>query len=386
MTGSANLHELQTKLRGCIMIRRLKADVLTELPAKRRAVIELSQNGAAKAVKAEQEGWAEYQDLLEDLRTRVELAKASDKAEDYEAAVEKLKKAASAAFTEMAKLRHATAVAKIPYVIGHINDSIEGGKKVIVFAWHKDVINALEVEFGERAVSVTGDTPMARRQDAVDRFQTDPECWVFLGNIQAAGVGLTLTASSHVIFAELDWVPGNVTQAEDRAHRIGQKEMVLVQHLVLEGSLDAKMARTIVQKQIVIDQALDKEREEIPVTPTDAREHGATENTSRDKIGEDAAKMTPARIESIHLGLRMLAGRCDGARELMEPASRRSTPASATPWRIHFHSPRGRQRSAPSWSRSTVGNFRPGVSRHSEGRGVVECRFSVPRRLPVPSD
>jgi SWI/SNF-related matrix-associated actin-dependent regulator 1 of chromatin subfamily A len=308
MTGAANLGELQDKLRSTIMVRRLKADVLTELPAKRRAVIELPQNGSASVVAAEQKGWSAYQDMVEDLRARVELAKASDKPEDYEDAVSKLRQAVQSAFTEMAKLRHATAVAKIPYVIAHINDSIEGGKKIIVFAHHKDVVHALEAEFGECCVSVTGDTPMVRRQDNVDRFQSDPNCLIFIGNIQAAGVGLTLTASSHVIFAELDWVPGNVTQAEDRAHRIGQKEMVLVQHLVLEGSLDAKMARTIVEKQAVIDQALDKETIEIPVTPVEPRERGASELSTRDKIGEEASKMTPSRIAAVHSGLRILAG------------------------------------------------------------------------------
>ena len=73
------------------------------------------------------------------------------------------------------------------------------------------------------------------------------------------GVGWTLTKSSHVLFAELDWVPGNLTQAEDRCHRIGQKDSVLVQHLVLDGSIDAAMAKSLVKKQYNIDNALDNE-------------------------------------------------------------------------------------------------------------------------------
>ncbi len=208
-------------------------------------------------------------------------------------------------------------MAKIPYVIQHVTDSIEDGGKVIVFAHHHDVIDALSAEFGSRAVTVYGSTAMTARQAAVDRFQKDPECQVFIGGIQAAGVGLTLTASAHVIFAELDWVPGNVTQAEDRAHRIGQKNMVLIQHLVLEGSLDARMARILVDKQEIIDQALDREKsEEPPVVPVEPRERAATESASRRQIEIEAEKMTPARIAAVHLGLQMLAGRCDGAREL----------------------------------------------------------------------
>lgn len=167
-------------------------------------------------------------------------------------------------------MRHETALAKAPAVVSHLKDAMEGNRdKLIVFVHHKDVIDAMADAMQEvGVVQVTGDTPMAARQDAVDAFQNDPEVRLFIGNIQAAGVGLTLTASSHVVFAELDWVPGNMTQAEDRAHRIGQKNAVLVQHLVLDGSLDARLARTLIEKQAVLDQALDEvtpeKRAELP--------------------------------------------------------------------------------------------------------------------------
>jgi hypothetical protein len=98
----------------------------------------------------------------------------------------------------------------------------------------------------------------ADKDAAVRAFQEDPTVTLFIGSITAAGVGITLTASSHVVMAELDWRPGIVSQAEDRTHRIGQADAVLVQHLVLEGSLDAKMVKTIVRKQDVADRVLDK--------------------------------------------------------------------------------------------------------------------------------
>jgi ribosomal protein S14 len=167
-----------------------------------------------------------------------------------------LKVGASEAFNAIAKLRHDTALAKVPAVIETLKDAVEQGK-VVCFAHHRDVVAAIAEAFGPVAVTLTGDTSMAARQAAVDRFQNDPTCLLFVGNIRAAGVGLTLTASSHVVFAELDWTPANVTQAEDRCHRIGQHDSVLVQHLVLEGSLDATMARMLVSKQIVLDAALD---------------------------------------------------------------------------------------------------------------------------------
>jgi SWI/SNF-related matrix-associated actin-dependent regulator 1 of chromatin subfamily A len=314
-SGASNLEELQDRLRGTIMVRRLKAEVLKELPPKRRQVIEISSD--SPEVAREQFAWDALQKRMQELRTAVQLAKAGTE-EEYKAAVHALQQGASAAFTELAKLRHETALAKVPFVISHVADSIESGK-VICFAHHRDVIAKIVAEF-PGCVSITGDTKMIDRQAAVDRFQTDPTCRLIVGNLQAMGVGLTLTASSHVIFGELDWVPGVITQAEDRAHRIGQLDSVLVQHLVLEGSLDAVMARRLVAKQEVIDKALDAtERAEVlsePLIPSDVREEAATENVSHRKVSEEAAKITAEQIAAIHEALRMLAGVCDGAMQL----------------------------------------------------------------------
>jgi len=312
MSGSSNLPELQDKLRGSIMVRRLKADVLTELPAKRRAIVEFPANGASGAVADETAQWEQSEDEIAALRVRVELAKAGSK-EEYEASVLMLKERTQAAFTELSQLRHATALATVPYAIQHILSSLnDGDGKVVIFAHHKDVVAAImaalaEAEIG--AVSLTGDTPMQTRQDNVDRFQADSNCRAFVGNIQAAGVGITLTAAAHVIFVELDWVPGNMTQAEDRCHRIGQTDSVLVQHLVLEGSLSARMAKVLIDKQDVIDRALDRKEEiaeEVPATPS--RDKAATESLTRSKLDELAAKLTPDNIAAIHAGLKILAG------------------------------------------------------------------------------
>jgi SWI/SNF-related matrix-associated actin-dependent regulator 1 of chromatin subfamily A len=106
-------------------------------------------------------------------------------------------------------------------------------------------------------VIVTGKTQLNRRQMHVDAFQKNSSVKIFIGNIRAAGVGLTLTAASHVIFAELDWVPGKVIQAEDRCHRIGQTDSVLVQHLVVNGSIDVNLIQTLIEKQRILDAALD---------------------------------------------------------------------------------------------------------------------------------
>jgi hypothetical protein len=124
------------------------------------------------------------------------------------------------------------------------------------------------------------------------------------------GEGWTLTAASRECLAELDWVPGKVTQAEDRAHRIGQLSNVLVQHLVLEGSLDKRMADVLVEKQDLADRALDRESAEQlmmdPITPD--REKMATMGVSPKEVATLAAKLTADDIAAVHMGLKMLAG------------------------------------------------------------------------------
>jgi len=104
---------------------------------------------------------------------------------------------------------------------------------------------------------------MADRQKAASLFQSDPLCRIIVGTIGTMGVGWTLTASDHEIFVELDPVPGRLNQAEDRAHRIGQKRSILIQHLVANGSLCARMAKIVVKKQAVLSEVLDRHNAEL---------------------------------------------------------------------------------------------------------------------------
>ncbi|WP_323992840.1 DEAD/DEAH box helicase [Nguyenibacter sp. L1] len=269
MNGASNLDELQRVLRETIMIRRLKSDVLTELPEKTRQVIELPADTAMtrRALEAERKAAgiasAARGRLAQAKRKHAEaMAKVSagDRerlTRQYEEQVAALRQGVQVAFTEISRVRHETALAKVPMVIEAVRDAVEASGKVILFAHHSDVVEALADGLSDLGVvSITGSTPPAQRQGIVDRFQADQNVRVFIGNIQAAGVGLTLTASSHVIFAELDWTPSGMSQAEDRAHRLGQRNAVLIQHIVLEKSLDLMLARKLVQKQRIIDAAL----------------------------------------------------------------------------------------------------------------------------------
>ena len=228
--GATNLDELHARLKG-FMIRRKKADVLKDLPPKTRQVIEIGTS-KAKVDKAE---WRAAVNALEHDQTQI-------------------------VFDKLSATRHEQALEKTPRVVEHILDALSDGRKIIVFAHHKDVIQAIGQALkkqGIQAAGVIGGMSDTRKQAAVNAFQSDVDVRVFLGSIYAAGTGLTLTAASHVIFAELDWVPGIMSQAEDRAHRIGQHNAVLVQHLVWAGSLDARIARKLVHKQDILDRTLD---------------------------------------------------------------------------------------------------------------------------------
>lgn len=316
VSGASNLEELQEKLRSTIMVRRLKSEVLTELPAKRRQIIEIPANGIEAIVEKENKAWNSRKKEIRELQVQVELAKAGSE-KVYEEAVNKLRDAMNVAFSEMAELRHRTALAKVPFVVQFLKDIIEDGHKVVCFTHHRDVASAIEVVFMNICVKITGETSMQERQEAVKRFQEDKKCLLFIGTIKVAGLGITLTSSSHVVFAELDWTPANITQAEDRTHRIGQREAVLVQHVVLENSLDAKMVKRLLEKQKVIDKALDDEGEkDISVKIVDVGNELPTRNVGRKAIQKEAEKITEEEIKEIHQALKFLSARCDGARAI----------------------------------------------------------------------
>lgn len=256
--GATNLEELQELLRSTIMIRRDKSEVLKDLPPKTRQVIEVKPTAdLARFVANEMAALTEAKAQTALLKSAVENAHLSGDMNAYKDAVTKLKIGVSLHISEISRVRKETAIAKAPMMIDHVRDLLEDVDKIVMFAHHKEVISMFMEAFRGKAVRVTGSDNKDERNRSVERFQKDPKIKLFIGSITAAGVGLTLTASSTVVFAELDWVPANIMQCEDRCHRIGQKDNVLVQHFVVEGSLDANMARKLVEKQNIADRSLD---------------------------------------------------------------------------------------------------------------------------------
>jgi SWI/SNF-related matrix-associated actin-dependent regulator 1 of chromatin subfamily A len=265
VTGSKNLKELNIKLRNSFMVRRDKKEVLKELPPKRREIVLLPDDGLLLQVEREMSmarkllnDFENMMGIERDIEFFTALNRLYEGTEgmEYEEVAGQMSSRFQVSFEEFSAYRKALAIAKAPLVVEHVRRLVRAGEKVILFCYHKEVAAYLRKSFNNCAF-ITGTTPTHKRQDEVDRFQDDPDCMVFIGNIAAAGVGFTLTAASIVVFAELSWLPNEMEQAEDRAWRIGQLCSVLIQHLVVDGSLDARMAEVLVDRMDTITNALD---------------------------------------------------------------------------------------------------------------------------------
>jgi SWI/SNF-related matrix-associated actin-dependent regulator 1 of chromatin subfamily A len=306
--GEKNLRRLHQRLTNTIMIRRMKKDVIHELPAKVRQVIVLPTDRVRGAISREQQLFRQIQDNLAIARLRAEMAKADPDDEVYAREVSQLRQVEWTSIQQISKLRFQTALAKVPLVIDHVNNILQHVQKVIVFAYHPAVAENIATEYGEAVAVVHGKiTSTAERQRRIDNFQNNPQCRVFIGTMKVAGEGLTLTASQVVVFAEQDWTPSAISQCEDRSHRIGQKNSVLVQHLVLDKSLDALLAHRIVEKQETIKAALNPEDEQIASLYSLSK---ATPfiDADRAQVQEIAHRLTLQDIQQIHSALERVVG------------------------------------------------------------------------------
>ena len=244
-----------------LMVRRLKKEVLPELPRKRRQIIELPAEGELlNLVEEENKLWqtqAEIIRQLEEALTGIKQEAVDDN--DFSKIIDGLKFNKRYFFDEIAIIRHKLALAKVPYIQDHIEDLLESKDKLVCFVHHNDVGRAILDKFADKAVHVYGATSMEDRAAAIKKFWDDDKCELFIGSLKVTGLGINLQIASNIVFAELDWVPGVITQAEDRCHRIGQEKSLLVQHLVAQNSMDSNMAKRIVSKQKSIQKALNRQ-------------------------------------------------------------------------------------------------------------------------------
>jgi SWI/SNF-related matrix-associated actin-dependent regulator 1 of chromatin subfamily A len=234
--GAKNLDKLHKLLTENCMVRRRKADVLTDLPAKSRHVVPVPIQNRK-----------EYDEAEDDLITW--LSKYSKAKASRASRAQRLVK--------MGYLKRLAGKLKLKSITDWIDAFLEESDgKLVVFAIHKNIIAQLKERY-KNCVVVTGSTSSKKRQQAVDRFQRDKKTRLFIGNLQAAGVGLTLTASSTVLFAELGWTPGEHVQGEDRVHRIGQTNAAQIYYLIGVDTIEERLSKILQEKQAVLSATLD---------------------------------------------------------------------------------------------------------------------------------
>ncbi len=156
-------------------------------------------------------------------------------------------------FNKLMKVRQVVAEEKISDTIEIAENILEQGKKVIIFTNFTETLHKIHSHFGKKAVYLDGTCSKVQRQYSVDQFQDNDKIKVFVGNLQAAGVGITLTAGEAVIFNDLSFVPAHHQQAEDRAYRYGQKNCVSVYYPIFENTIEGIIYDMLINKKNVID-------------------------------------------------------------------------------------------------------------------------------------
>lgn len=243
--GAINLNELNRVLCAAAMVRRLKADVLTQLPPKRRQQVFLTLGAAEKK---------ELGTLAAGLETaRRAHAAAVERGGDPGSLQGEERRAVMDAY-------HKTAQIKCAAVQKYVEELLLSGDKFLIFAHHKELLDAISFTLNKarvKFVRIDGSVASSKRQGLVGDFQAGGDVRAAVLSITAAGTGLTLTGASVVVFAELAWTPGSIVQAEDRAHRIGQSRAVNVYYLHVKGSVDDTIWSTLANKLDAVGQAVD---------------------------------------------------------------------------------------------------------------------------------
>jgi SWI/SNF-related matrix-associated actin-dependent regulator 1 of chromatin subfamily A len=234
--GASNSDVLNRLLRERFMLRRLKNKVLTQLPEKIYSVIDIDKSqyneGIIESLLKSEDTYAHK--TIQAIQTGGRLPP----------------------MEEISSVRKELGILKIPFAVEFVKNLLESEEKVIVFCHHTQVAEELTKQLSEFGVSmIIGSTTTQNRDRAVTDFQQGGNR-VFVGNLISAGVGLTLTRASTVVFVEASWVPADNEQAVDRAHRISQLKQVQAYFLTWFGSMDAQILKTSISKQLVINEIL----------------------------------------------------------------------------------------------------------------------------------
>ncbi|KAF6256809.1 P-loop containing nucleoside triphosphate hydrolase protein [Scenedesmus sp. NREL 46B-D3] len=312
--GSQNEEELNRLLVSTVMIRRRKAEVLKDLPAKLRKQVWLMLSGSErKQLTKLKQDLQEVRQMTTDMYGLGQQAVGGSLLQGMQ---QEQRNKVMALYHETATVKASAVAAYVADLVVEMSDRQD---KFLVFAYHRELMDAIQKgvcdvihknkEFRDlKYMRIDGSTPPKQREANVNQFQQDDNCRVAILNIKAAGVGLTLTRASTVVFAELAWTPSEVQQAEDRAHRIGQTSCVSVQLLLVKDSIDEVMWEMLQSKLASTGQVLDGQVERMEVDKSSAahrskaglgwQEDGETQPDNQKSIksffgpseGKDAAK------------------------------------------------------------------------------------------------
>jgi len=236
--GASNLEELRDRTTTTVL-RRLKEDVL-DLPDKIITPVYLRLKSKL------------YEEVMGDYYNWYE--KNPDESKNL-----------SLQFTKLTQVRQVIADEKVNHTIELAENIIEQGKKVIIFCNFTNSLEKIYEHFGKSAVRLDGSMSKTQRQDSVDRFQEDEKVKVFIGNIKAAGVGITLTAAEAVIMNDLSFLPSDHSQSEDRAYRYGQKNNVLVYYPIFENTIEGIIYDILNNKKKIIGTVMGDTQDETNV-------------------------------------------------------------------------------------------------------------------------
>jgi SNF2 family DNA or RNA helicase len=227
-SGASNLDELRERTKS-LVLRRMKTDIL-DLPEKIVTPVYLELRNTF------------YDDELEEF---MRISKDNKENESITVTLNRLM-----------KIRQLIAIEKVPYTCELIDKCIDQGKKVIVFTNFTSSLDLLQEKYKKTCVTLDGRMSKERRQESVDKFQNNDKIKVFISNIIAGGVGITLTAAEIVIMNDLSFVPAHHSQAEDRAYRYGQKNSVLVYYPIFENTIEKIVYNMLQKKKGIIDQVM----------------------------------------------------------------------------------------------------------------------------------
>ena len=237
LSGSQNLDELNKRLRSMCYIRRSKDQVLKELPEKTRSIIPV-----------EITNYEDYRMASEDV-----IAWLEDNGHRTDAAAQ------AEQLVKIETLKQLSARGKLKSIFEWIRNFLETGQKLVVFAHHREIQEKITQEFN--ALTISGGDKVDRVEEMKALFQKYENEKIIVCSLKAGGVGHTLTAASNVLFTELGWTPGEHDQAEDRCHRLGQKDNVTAWYLIGKGTIEEDIMKLIEEKRVIFKEAVVGEKQ-----------------------------------------------------------------------------------------------------------------------------